>query len=270
MNGNTAPSQERLLDLLVENATQGLDTTVAQELDALLASYREYDASHFEPAAAAIDLAMAPPATEALPGALRDRILTDAGAFYATRDTQAAGETAPALRGIESDRVQARSSGLAAWYLAAASLALAVVGWWQVVDKTSPTTATLSQQVADFAHDAADLTRAPWSGQEPGFENVSGEVIWSDAEQRGYMRLVGLTPNDPEVAQYQLWIVDPNRDEHPIDGGVFDVRDSGEVVIPIDAKLQVKDPKVFAITREKPGGVVVSAGPLLVVGAVPS
>ena len=31
--------------------------------------------------------------------------------------------------------------------------------------------------------------------------------------------------------------------------------------------LMITDPEAFAITREKPGGVVVSAGPLLVVAA---
>ena len=43
-----------------------------------------------------------------------------------------------------------------------------------------------------------------------------------------------------------------------------------EVLIPIDAKLAVVDPKAFAITAEQPGGVVVSAGPLLVVAPATS
>ncbi|MBK6751223.1 MAG: hypothetical protein IPG67_14780 [Acidobacteria bacterium] len=32
----------------------------------------------------------------------------------------------------------------------------------------------------------------------------------------------------------------------------------GDVIIPIDAKLKAKNPAMFAITVEKPGGVVVS------------
>jgi anti-sigma-K factor RskA len=55
-----------------------------------------------------------------------------------------------------------------------------------------------------------------------------------------------------------LWIFDPERDEKPIDGGVFDVDKEGEVLIPIHAKLPVGKPTLFAITVEKPGGVVVS------------
>ena len=83
------------------------------------------------------------------------------------------------------------------------------------------------------------------------------------------MRLAGLVANDPGTAQYQLWIVDPERDQRPVDGGVFDVPSGGgEVIIPIDPKLRIKSPAAFAITLEKPGGVVVSGGPLLVVAPV--
>ena len=80
------------------------------------------------------------------------------------------------------------------------------------------------------------------------------------------MRLTGMPANDPKTAQYQLWIIDPERGEQPVDGGVFDIRPGqSEVIIPIDSKLKVSKPAVFAITLEQPGGVVVSKGPLLVV-----
>jgi hypothetical protein len=72
-----------------------------------------------------------------------------------------------------------------------------------------------------------------------------------------FIRLVGAPVNDPKVQQYQLWIFDEAQ-EHPVDGGVFDVNSAGEVLIPIDAKLRVTKPTLFAITLEKPGGVVVS------------
>lgn len=80
------------------------------------------------------------------------------------------------------------------------------------------------------------------------------------------MRLTGLPVNTPTLTQYQLWIVDPARDPGRVDGGVFDVA-GGEVIVPIDAKLAVRSPAAFAITREKAGGVVVSAGPLLMAAA---
>lgn len=95
-------------------------------------------------------------------------------------------------------------------------------------------------------------------GPTPLDAEVSGDVVWNQAEQAGYMTFDGLPVNDPSVQQYQLWIIDPQRDQHPIDGGVFDIKTDGKVVVPIDAKLEVLDPKAFAITIEKPGGVVVS------------
>jgi hypothetical protein len=48
---------------------------------------------------------------------------------------------------------------------------------------------------------------------------------------------------------------------------VFDVTAAGEVIIPVQARLGVDQPTTFAITLEKAGGVVVSAGPLLVVAS---
>ena len=93
--------------------------------------------------------------------------------------------------------------------------------------------------------------------KKPG--EISGDVIWSNAEQKGYLRLRGLPVNDPDKATYQLWIFDEAQDEkYPIDGGVFDINKDGEVIVPIDAKINVKNPKIFAVTKEKPGGVVVS------------
>ena len=84
-------------------------------------------------------------------------------------------------------------------------------------------------------------------------------MVWSDDKQSGYMTFKGLEANDVSKEQYQLWIFDETQDEAtPIDGGVFDVSSDGEVTVPIDAKLEVKKPKLFAVTVEKPGGVVVS------------
>jgi len=93
----------------------------------------------------------------------------------------------------------------------------------------------------------------------PELASVSGDVVWSDAKQTGYLKLKGLPVNDANKEAYQLWIFDETQsDKTPIDGGVFNVTADGEVVIPIDAKLRARNPKAFAITIEQPGGVVVS------------
>ena len=96
--------------------------------------------------------------------------------------------------------------------------------------------------------------------KDPAAHGVSGDVVWDPATQRGFMHLAGLAPNDPAMHQYQIWIFDGGRDKrYPVDGGVFDVpANATEVVIPIRAALPVLSPKAFAVTIEKPGGVVVS------------
>lgn len=109
---------------------------------------------------------------------------------------------------------------------------------------------------------ARDVVSWPFAGLTDEFKGAKGTVVWSSSLQKGYMKLTGVPVNTPAATQYQLWIVDPVRSKEPVDGGVFDVV-SGEVIVPIDAKLAIGTPAAFAITREKPGGVVVSAGPLL-------
>ncbi len=108
---------------------------------------------------------------------------------------------------------------------------------------------------------AADAVTIAWTPTEdPTAAGASGDVVWSPEQQRGFMRFTGLAVNDASQYQYQLWIFDAERDDrYPVDGGVFDVNASGEVVVEIDAKLPVAEAALFAITVEAPGGVVVSS-----------
>jgi len=111
-----------------------------------------------------------------------------------------------------------------------------------------------------------DAVTLVWAAsQDPAAVTATGDVVWSDAQQRGILRFRGLARNDPTALQYQLWIFDPARDaRYPVDGGVFDVspreadRDTGDVLIPIAPRLPVRAPTQFLITAENPGGTVVS------------
>lgn len=105
---------------------------------------------------------------------------------------------------------------------------------------------------------ANDLITFEFRGTEE-FRQMSGTVVWSDELQEGYMTLTNLPANDASAKQYQLWIVDPGRDEKPVDGGVFDISvTNGTAIIPIRNPLVVTNPQAFVITLEQPGGVVVS------------
>jgi anti-sigma-K factor RskA len=72
------------------------------------------------------------------------------------------------------------------------------------------------------------------------------------------MRIVGLKANDPTAERYQLWIIDERGIEQRVSGGLFDVASTGEVVVPFKPELKIKGAAIFAITIEKPEGVVVS------------
>lgn len=112
--------------------------------------------------------------------------------------------------------------------------------------------------------------RAEWTPtKDPLGKSATGEVVWNKEQQKGTMRFKGLAKNDPTRAQYQLWIFDKTRDEkYPVDGGVFDVdSETGDVIVPIRATLPVNTPVLFAVTLEKPGGVVVSKREHIVVTA---
>src|SRR5205085_11981444 len=91
-------------------------------------------------------------------------------------------------------------------------------------------------------------------------KDVQGDVIWSNTKQQGFMRFKGLPTMNPAVNEYQLWIFDSEQDErYPIYGGVLEINpETGEAIVQIKATFKVSQPKLFAITIEKPGGVVVS------------
>ncbi|MGE0321045.1 MAG: anti-sigma factor [Polyangiaceae bacterium] len=125
-----------------------------------------------------------------------------------------------------------------------------------VADAAPPSVAEQRQALLD----AGKSLKLSWSAtKDEAATGASGDVVWNGAKQVGYMRFKGLKPNDPKQNQYQLWIFAKGQDErYPVDGGVFDVDSTGEVVVAIDPKIHVDDPTLFAITVEKPGGVVVS------------
>jgi len=93
--------------------------------------------------------------------------------------------------------------------------------------------------------------------------------------RRGLLRLEGVPANDPTHIQYQLWIFDATRGEFAVDGGVFDLTgqtetdEQGRLLVHFRPKLVVGDPAAFAVTREQPGGVVVTDQSGLILLGIP-
>ncbi len=259
------PSDPRLTALLADIATEGLDRNASRELDHLLDQYASVDADELSRPAAALQIAAMRRAgrIEAMPDAVRQRLNQRAELFFSA--------TPPAnvidlssRQTVDSARTSKPALPTWAGWATAATLLVALIA---VKAPDLQQAAPVSSQRADLIAAADDALVLPWvRSEEPGYEQVSGDVVWSNSRQQGYMRFSGLTANDPATAQYQLWIIDPDRDTRPVDGGVFDVpRGASDVIVTIDAKLAIARPTAFAVTLEQPGGVVVSDGPLLIV-----
>jgi hypothetical protein len=212
-----------------------------------------------ELAAAALALAAIP--AEPLPAGLADRLLA----------------AAPRPRSVAARRARPEPRWFLGWALAAACLVLAVAAWLRppqvteverLVEVRPPPPRPPAARREALLHEAPDVRTVAWSATgDPAARGASGDVAWSGARQQGFMRIRGLARNDPATAQYQLWIFDARRDErYPVDGGVFDVT-GDEVVIPIHAAVTVGRPTLFAVTVERPGGVVVSKRERIVLAA---
>lgn len=241
------PEEERLFDLMRERAVHGLSDEDEREFERLWRAHPDVDVECYDRAAAALDIVFSDRRSAEMPPALRQRISAQAVQQIPSK---------PAPKPIATER-SSNGFAWAGWIVAAAATIVAILGWTRT--PTAPDRTEIVRELQRDVDAASDRIVIPWKPTEdPAGRQVAGELHWSTSLQKGYMRFRGLAPNDPEQTQYQLWIFDkPRGTDHPVDGGVFNVA-QGEVVVPIDAKIQVNDPALFAVTAEAPGGVVVS------------
>lgn len=303
---NATNPQERLLDLLADRALVGLDNAEDAELGRLLAEHPEGNgwSEALELAAAAVAVAgVAGQGLLRMPDAVAQRleqvaqpttvrIISIAPPARPSQRNDAPAPAPPAAQVIPLRRSRAsRAIAVSGWIAAAACLMLVAGTWYyrprtKVVAMPAPSVTALPVTTASAppppptpAQERESLiaragsTRVEWkkNPKDPASKQASGDVVWNTAEQRGYMRFQGLAKNDARANVYQLWIFDKQRDDkYPVDGGVFTIDDeSGDVIVPIKARLPVGEVALFAVTVEKPGGVVVSKRERIVVTAKP-
>jgi hypothetical protein len=263
------PRRERFEELLAAEATQGLTAAEERELVALLSTFYDEDQEAFQLAAAAVHLAL-DPHPEPLPPELAEKLRR-------TAPTPASAEPSGAPANPPTRRSRAVWAG---WVVAAGLAGVLVYTNWP---KPTPPVENQPEWVRAYelglrdagggglpiqpsewrrrllADPAAKAATFVADGQKP----VTGNVVWSDAKQEGYLEVRGLPPIDPMEGTYQLWIVDGGRTDpdhkQPVDGGVFRVSSDGTALVTVRAPIRVKNATLFAITKEKdPAGVVVS------------
>ena len=275
----TSHHDDRLLELLADRALDALTPESEYELDRLITFVEPtFDLECIERATAALSVAMARPAQEPVPTVVRARLDAAATAWEAQGPPKAplVAQETPRIAGriAPSPRRGPSPLGVAGWFVAAASILFALMIWAtrpQMPAPSAPTPlATLRQNLIDTA---PDLVHYSWgtTGDAAAPGPVQGEIVWSDKLNRGFMTFKGLAANNPGQSQYQLWIFDQDRDAaYPVDGGVFDIPAADDTtIVEVDPRLHVDHATLFAVTVERPGGVVVSTRERLPVLAKP-
>ncbi len=285
MSSHPNRDEKYIQELLAGKVLGDLSNDELQDFAERFSAIDSKDLQELELAAAALQLALTETETSqlnadsasfnedaCLPEFLRQKIVDDAERFVASSTNHSTSTTSGheprdirSVRQADFKQLNQRKSlawrEVVAWMAAAASFLLAAQLWFNNGSNkdTSTKVATAAESRLALLSSSQQTIRVDWSNGKTPFDNaVTGDVVWNNESQQGFMRFVGMPPNDPTREQYQLWIIDPDRDAEPIDGGVFDIASNGEVVVPINAKLKVLKPAAFAITIEQPGGVVVS------------
>ncbi len=270
----SSEDKDMLFDLLTKKAVYGLEEADQRALDEFDPAIAERELVTLELTAAAISMAGLD-TSEPMPAHLRQQIAEDAQFIVGVGDTAKEPEPwPPAPKFTESDEPRS-SSGWFGWLgwaaAAAACIALAFNIWFTqfrpletpIEDQAKvepPRPPTMAELREEMLRTGGKLIKADWApGNVKEISDVSGDIVWSEEKQAGFMRFRGLPQKAGPEFCYQLWIFDKTQDKAtPIDGGIFDVTADGEIIVPITAKLQVTGPEMFAITIERHGGVVVS------------
>ncbi len=243
----------REAELRADLALGELDPADRAELDAFA---REREDESFELAAAATALAFGLRPTTPLPEHLAKKIIAGADAYLEAsapraqasrnaKSTTAAGAQVIVMP-VASEEPRARVDYVrwGGWVAAAACLVIAAMQ-------------TVAPRGAAGGAPSGTTRVALTAGTDPSGVGASGELAWSASDQRGTLRVRGLSPSAPGE-EYEAWIVGSTRDgdvavplAHFAGGGP-------EIAIDVRSPLQVEAARRLVVTVERAGGVLVS------------
>ncbi len=248
---------ERLLDLLVLEASVNLSQQEREELNRLLDLFPEYTSDHFHKTTALAQVGFYLEDdfnNETLPEHIRKKTL------YRHKKELGQSTVTDYLDHFMRTLFYRPQFAWALTVLMTIGLSFSMIEFknYESNFRYLPLKKIVMERTAD------DLIQYPWHSRTNDLGPINGDIVWSDQQQKGFIKIAGLPMNDPNKNQYQIWIVDPLKHGQPVDGGIFDVnRTDKAIIIPINPKLPISKAVGFAITLEQPGGVVVSSEPLL-------
>lgn len=94
---------------------------------------------------------------------------------------------------------------------------------------------------------------------------ATAQISWDEKTHTGRLIARGMETLAPDRC-YQIWIIDPKRDE-PVSGGIFTVRADGSVETEVKPAEPVSGAERFLVSLEKAGGVKKAAGPFVLAGS---
>ncbi|HWK50524.1 MAG TPA: hypothetical protein VNR40_11595, partial [Steroidobacter sp.] len=177
---NSVMQNPRLVELLVQRAVDGLNSSERAELKQLLSEEKYVDAGRFEYTAASLLLAgdVENHEHEEMPYSLRERLMAQADTVAASmppspsrqsasqprvisiagrsRSTAAApAVSAPPVQKAQPSRKSSSWGGKVGWFAAAASVLIALAGWWPRLQTggegiEAPIASTLEQERQDL------------------------------------------------------------------------------------------------------------------------
>lgn len=257
MSRSPMPQDEQLLERLTLAALEGADRG---DMPADEQAWMQ----ELELAAAEAELALGPAIApyEEIPSTVRQRL----EALAEDAETDSSNVVARIDGGdvVYGGRIHPTSTAggiVPAWvgWVAAAAVVLLAFVLWPAGAPVEPS--AIEQRTALIESGAEVLPWGDWDN--PEISGIEGDVVWDEATETGYMRFANLPELDNAV--YQLWIVDdrglfaPDGQSARISGGVFTAAtgerlENGDLIVPIEAAIDVQNAGLFAVTIEEPGG----------------
>jgi anti-sigma-K factor RskA len=127
--------------------------------------------------------------------------------------------------------------------------------------------AALTKDVEDLQkRDAlAQVRIASLTSKLEPLKDASAVIVWDAEQHRGVVRLVNVPP--PATGKdYQLWVIDESKPDHPVSAGVVPMATEGATRVSFATAQPIEKAHMFAISVEPAGGMPKPTGDIVMAG----